>query len=63
MLFALLDVPASSGQTNRHRQNQGVNRPPKAALHCLDVVWLRWEEQTQAYAEGRTYKGLSKPEN
>ena len=60
-LFALLDAPARSGQTNHHRQNQGGNSPSKAALHRLAVLWLRWEEQTQAYAEGRTNEGLSKP--
>lgn len=55
-------LPASSGKTNRHRLNRGGNRQANAALHRIAVVRLRWDEQTQAYAERRTEQGLSKPE-
>lgn len=61
-LCGVSPLPASSGKTNQHPLNRVGNRQANAALHLIAVVRLRWDEQTQAYAERRTEEGLSKPE-
>lgn len=42
-------VPASSGQTNRHRLNRGGDRQANAALHRIVLVRLVHHEETKAY--------------
>jgi len=53
-------IPASSGQTNRHRLNRGGNRQLNRALHTIALVQARVDLRAQAYldrkrAEGKTW--------
>ncbi len=49
-------LPASSGQTTRHRLNRGGNRHANQALWRIAMVRLRCDERTQAYAAGAAAK-------
>jgi hypothetical protein len=54
-------IPASSGNTQRHRLDQGGNRQINAALHRVIVTRARCHPQTRDYiarrrAEGKTTK-------
>ena len=62
MLCGVAPVPASSGQTHRHRLNRGGDRQANAALHRIVIVRMRWDPRTRAYVERRTHQGLSKKE-
>lgn len=55
-------IPASSGQTNRHRLNRGGNRQANAALYRVVIVRMRWHQPTIAYVARRTAEGLTKKE-
>ena len=55
-------LPASSGRTHRHRLNRGGDRQANSALYLITLSRLRWNPQTQAYAQRRTAEGLSKKE-
>jgi transposase len=55
-------LPASSGNTRRHRLNRGGNRQANAALHRIAVVRLRYHQATRTYAERRRGEGLSNKE-
>jgi transposase len=62
MLCGVAPIPASSGQTRRHRLNRGGDRQANAALYTVTITRLRWDPRTQAYAQRRTAEGLSKKE-
>jgi transposase len=52
-------VPASSGQTSRHRLNRGGNRQLNRALFTIAMVQARWNPDARSYldrkrAEGKT---------
>jgi transposase len=54
-------IPASSGNTNRHRLDRGGNRQINTAIHRVAVTRARCHPETQAYiarkrAEGKTNK-------
>ena len=54
-------IPASSGNTKRHRLDRGGNRQLNCALHRLAVNKANWDPDTAAYlarkqAEGKTRK-------
>ena len=54
-------IPASTGQTNRHRLDRGGNRQLNCALHRLAVNKGTWDPDAVAYlarkqAEGKTRK-------
>ena len=54
-------IPASSGQTQRHRLNKGGNRRLNHALHMMALTQARMDPRARAYvdrrrAEGRTYR-------
>ena len=54
-------IPASSGNTQRHRLDRGGNRQLNCALHRLAVNKANWDPDTAAYlarkqAEGKTRK-------
>jgi transposase len=53
-------IPASSGQTRRHRLSRGGDRQANNALHMIAITRLGHDERTRAYAERRTHEGLSK---
>jgi len=55
-------VPASSGQTNRHRLNRGGNRQANAALYRVVIVRMRSHPPTLAYLSKRLAEGLTKRE-
>jgi transposase len=55
-------IPASSGNTTRHRLSRGGNRQANAALHRIVTVRMRWHEPTKAYVARRTAEGKSKRE-
>lgn len=62
MLCGVAPIPASSGQTHRHRLNRGGDRQANAALHRIVIVRMRWDPRTRAYVDRRTQQGLSKKE-
>lgn len=61
-LCGVSPLPASSGNTRRHRLNRGGNRQANAALHRIAVVRLRYHHATRHYAERRRGEGLSNKE-
>jgi len=62
MLCGVAPLPASSGQTQRHRLNRGGDRAANSALHMTAICRLRLCPKTRAYAVRRTAEGLSKRE-
>jgi transposase len=55
-------IPASSGQTNRHRPDRGGNRQANAALHRVVVGRMRGHPPTIDYVRRRTAEGKPKRE-
>jgi transposase len=52
-------IPASSGNTQRHRLDRGGNRQINAALHRVIVTRTRCHPQTRDYIERRRAEGKS----
>jgi len=52
-------IPASSGNTQRHRLDQGGNRQINAALHRVIVTRARCHQPTRDYLERRRREGKS----
>jgi transposase len=50
-------IPASSGQTTRHRLNRSGDRQLNRALHIITLHRLRHDPATRAYAERRRAEG------
>ena len=50
-------IPASSGNTVRHRINRGGDRRLNRALHMTVVTRMRMDPATRAYVERRTAEG------
>ena len=50
-------IPASSGNTVRHRINRGGDRRLNRALHMAAVTRIRMDPRTRAYVERRTAAG------
>ena len=61
-LCGVSPIPASSGQTRRHRLNRGGDRAANSALHIIAIGRLRTDPRTQSYMEKRKADGLSKLE-
>ena len=61
-LCGVAPIPASSGNTRRHRLHRGGNRSANQALHVAVIVRMRYCPKTRAYVARRTREGLSKPE-
>jgi len=55
-------LPASSGNTTRHRLNRGGDRRLNHALHMATVTRMRVHPETIAYVARRKAEGLTKPE-
>jgi transposase len=55
-------IPASSGQTIRHRLNRHGNRDANRALYVIAVCRMSRDERTRAYVAKRTAEGKSKKE-
>jgi hypothetical protein len=50
-------VPASSGQTMRHRLNRGGDRALNRAIHAIALVRMRDCPRTRPYVARRTAEG------
>lgn len=61
-LFGTAPLPASSGQTTRHRLNRSGNRQANAALYRVIITRLRWHQPTHDYVARRTAEGRTKRE-
>jgi transposase len=55
-------IPASSGNTKRHRLDRGGNRQLNCALHRLAVAKARLDPQTAAYLARKQAEGKSRRE-
>lgn len=55
-------IPASSGNTVRHRLNPGGDRALNSALHMIAVNKIGHDEETQAYVAKRAAEGKTKKE-
>ena len=55
-------IPASSGETIRHRLNRSGSRRANAALHRVVVTRMRGHQPTLAYVQRRTREGKAKAE-
>jgi transposase len=55
-------IPASSGQSVRHRLNRHGNRDANRALYVIAVCRMSRDERTRAYVAKRTAEGKSKKE-
>jgi transposase len=52
-------IPASSGNTNRHRLDRGGNRQINAAIHRIAITRARCHPQTRAYLDRKRAQGKS----
>jgi transposase len=55
-------LPASSGQTVRHRLNRSGDRQLNRALHTIALTRIRFHEQTRAYYQRLLERGKTKRE-
>jgi transposase len=53
-------IPASSGQTNRHRLNKGGNRRLNHAIHMIALTQARMDPRARAYIERRCGEGKTR---
>lgn len=56
-LVGVNPIPASSGNTTRHRLNRGGDRRANRALHMAVLTLIRTDPETQAYLARRTAQG------
>jgi transposase len=55
-------IPASSGQTTRHRLNRGGDRALNSAVHTITMTRMRCCPETRNYVARRTTEGKPSPE-
>lgn len=55
-------IPASSGNTTRHRLNRGGDRQLNRAINTIVLTRMRMDPATRAYVERRTAEGRTKKE-
>lgn len=55
-------IPASSGNTTRHRLNRGGDRRLNKALHYIAITRMTFDPGTKAYLERRIAEGRSRRE-
>jgi transposase len=53
-------IPASSGQTSRHRLNKGGNRRLNHAIHMIALTQARMDPRARAYVERRRAEGRTR---
>jgi transposase len=53
-------IPASSGQTRRHRLNRGGDRQLNRALHTIILSRLKHDPRTRAYLARATHQGKTR---
>jgi transposase len=61
-LCGVAPIPASSGNTRRHRLSRGGDRQANRALHRIALTRMSHDPRTRAYVARRTTEGLSKME-
>jgi len=61
-LAGVAPIPASSGQTTRHRLNRGGDRQLNRALHTITLSRLGCHPETRAYATRRLTEGKTSRE-
>ncbi len=61
-LAGVSPIPASSGQTTRHRLNRGGDRQLNRALHTITLSRLSCHPETRAYATRRLTEGKTSRE-
>lgn len=61
-LCGVAPIPASSGNTQRHRLHRGGDRAANSALYLIVINRLRWHPATREYVERRTAEGKTKKE-
>jgi transposase len=61
-LCGVAPIPASSGNTTRHRLHRGGDRDANSSIHLIVVNRLRWHEPTKQYLARRTLEGKTKKE-
>jgi len=61
-LAGVCPIPASSGQTIRHRLNRGGDRQLNSALHRVVLTRCRYDHTTRDYVVRRTAEGRTLPE-
>jgi transposase len=59
-LAGVCPIPASSGNTTRHRLNRGGDRRLNRALHMATVTRMTHDAETRAYVEKRRAEGRTK---
>jgi transposase len=62
MLAGTAPIPASSGQTVRHRLNRSGDRQLNRAIHTIVITRLRCDPATRAYADRRQAEGKTRRE-
>jgi transposase len=62
-LAGVAPIPASSGQTTRHRLNRGGDRQLNRALHTITLSRLSCHPETKAYATRRLTEGKTTRES
>jgi len=62
MLAGVAPIPASSGQTVRHRLNRAGDRQPDRALHTIVLSRLMHHAETRAHAKRREAEGKTRRE-
>src|SRR5699024_2538069 len=55
-------IPASSGNTVRHRLNRGGDRALNRALHMIAITRMTHDEETRTYARKRAAEGKTTKE-
>jgi transposase len=55
-------IPASSGNTTRHRLNRGGDRQLNRAINTIALTRMRMDPTTRAYVERRTSEGRTRRE-
>jgi hypothetical protein len=55
-------IPASSGNTVRHRLNRGGDRSLNSALHMVAVTRMTHDPETREYVEKRRAEGRTDKE-
>jgi len=61
-LCGVAPIPASSGNTTRHRLHRGGDRAANCSIHLIVINRLRWHEPTKRYLQRRTQEGKTKKE-
>jgi transposase len=61
-LCGVAPIPASTGNTNRHRLHRGGDRQANRAIHVIVINRLQWHPPTRSYAARRAAEGKTKKE-